>query len=66
MSLSGCEKNQITQSKGNNMQPAIKARTKVNGVNVDELFGTIDAVKKTPVIAKFKFHAKNEWKGGSD
>jgi len=64
MSLNGCEKNQITQSKGNNMQPAIKAQTKVNGVNVDELFGTIDAVKKTPVIAKFKFHAKNEWKGG--
>ena len=46
------------------MQPAIKAQTKVNGVNVDELFETIDAVKKTPVIAKFKFHAKNEWKGG--
>jgi hypothetical protein len=24
-----------------------------NGVNVDELFNTIDAVKKAPVIAKF-------------
>ena len=36
----------------------------VNGVNVDELFGTIDAVKKAPVIAKFKFKADNQWMGG--
>ncbi len=36
----------------------------VNGVNVDELFRTIDAVKKTPVIAKFKFRASNKWIGG--
>jgi uncharacterized OsmC-like protein len=36
----------------------------VNGVNVDELFGTIDAVKKAPVIAKFKFRADNQWMGG--
>lgn len=36
----------------------------VNGVNVDELFGTIDAVKKAPVIAKFKFRAGNQWIGG--
>ncbi len=32
-------------------------RNSVNGVNVNDLFGTIDAVKKTPVIAKFKFRA---------
>jgi hypothetical protein len=31
------------------------------GVNVDELWGTIDAVKKAPVIAKFKFRANNQW-----
>ena len=35
-----------------------------NGVNVDELFNTIDAVKKTPVIAKFRFRANNEWFDG--
>ena len=35
-----------------------------NGVNVDELFNTIDAVKKSPVIAKFKFRANNEWFDG--
>jgi uncharacterized OsmC-like protein len=33
----------------------------VNGVNVDELFKTIDAVKKAPVIATFKFRARNNW-----
>ena len=36
----------------------------VNGVKVDELFGTIDAVKKAPVIAKFKFRANNQWIDG--
>jgi uncharacterized OsmC-like protein len=33
----------------------------VNGVNVDELFKTIDAVRKAPVIATFKFRAGNQW-----
>lgn len=41
-----------------------KAQHTVNGVNVDELFGTIDAVKKAPVIAKFRFRAGNRWMGG--
>ncbi|MBM9604445.1 OsmC family protein [Desulfopila inferna] len=36
----------------------------VNGVNVEELFGTIDAVKKAPVIATFKFRASNQWQNG--
>ena len=37
----------------------------VNGVDVDKLFETINAVKNTPVIAKFKFRANNQWiKGG--
>jgi uncharacterized OsmC-like protein len=35
-----------------------------NGVNVDELFNTIDAVKNSPVIAKFKFRANNQWIDG--
>jgi uncharacterized OsmC-like protein len=33
----------------------------VNGVKVDELFGTIENIKKAPVIAKFKFRANNKW-----
>jgi len=36
----------------------------VNGVNVDELFGTISAVKNAPVIATFKFRADNTWIDG--
>ena len=37
----------------------------LNGVDVDQLFGTIDAVKDNPAIAKFKFRAGNKWiKGG--
>ncbi|MFZ0134482.1 MAG: OsmC family protein [Desulfobacterales bacterium] len=49
------------------MEPATKkmeTQNTVNGVNVDELFGTIDAVKKAPVIATFKFRANNEWIDG--
>jgi len=33
-------------------------------VNVEELFKTIDAVKATPGIAKFKFRIRNEWVDG--
>lgn len=47
---------QATKNKG--------ANSIVNGVNVDELFGTIDAVKKSPVIATFKFRAENQWIDG--
>lgn len=42
----------------------IESRHPVNGVDVDKLFGTIDAIKKTPVIATFKFHASNKWLDG--
>jgi uncharacterized OsmC-like protein len=37
----------------------------LNGVNVDQLLGTIDAVKNEPTMADFKFKAKTTWvKGG--
>jgi uncharacterized OsmC-like protein len=43
----------------------LKQMTKmVNGVKVDELYGTIDAVKKAPVIATFRFRAENQWQDG--
>lgn len=46
-------------------QTQMKNKTSVvNGVNVDELFGTINAVKAAPVIATFKFRAENQWMGG--
>jgi uncharacterized OsmC-like protein len=36
----------------------------LNGVNVDQLFGNIDAIKNAPVLGKFKFRAKNKWING--
>ena len=36
-----------------------------NGVNVDQLFGTLDAVKAQPELAKFQFRATNRWMGGA-
>ena len=46
-------------------QTQIKDKTSVvNGVDVDALFGTINAVKAAPVIAKFKFRAANQWMDG--
>jgi uncharacterized OsmC-like protein len=38
-----------------------KKSTTINGVNVEELFKTMDAVKKTAAIAKFRFRADNTW-----
>ena len=46
------------------MEAAILKRV-VNGVNVDELFSTIDLIKQKPEIAKFKFRATNKWVGGT-
>jgi uncharacterized OsmC-like protein len=37
--------------------------TTINGVNVDNLFATIDSIKATPAIAKFKFRVQNQWEG---
>jgi uncharacterized OsmC-like protein len=43
---------------------ATQAQTNLNGVNVDQLVGTINAIKENPGLARFKFRAKNEWIGG--
>ena len=37
----------------------------VNGVNVTQLFETIDSIKENPEIAKFNFRAQNKWNGGT-
>lgn len=37
----------------------------VNGVSVDNLFITIDGIRATPSIAKFKFRIRNQWGEGS-
>jgi uncharacterized OsmC-like protein len=38
--------------------------TIVNGVNVDQLLTTVNAVQQDPEIARFQFRAHNEWIGG--
>jgi uncharacterized OsmC-like protein len=37
----------------------------VNGVNISELFTTIEVIKGNPDIAKFKFRATNNWINGT-
>jgi len=36
-----------------------------NGVNIDQMFGTLDAIKANPSLATFKWRATNQWLGGS-
>ncbi len=36
-----------------------------NGVDTAQLFGTLDAVKAQPELAKFQFRVRNRWLGGS-
>lgn len=37
----------------------------LNGVNVTQLLDTIDSIKQSPDLAKFKFRAVNRWIGGT-
>lgn len=38
--------------------------TLVNGVNVDQLVATVNAIQQNPDLARFQFRAHNEWIGG--
>jgi uncharacterized OsmC-like protein len=38
--------------------------TQVNGVNVDQLVATVNAIKQNSELARFKFRAHNEWISG--
>ena len=40
------------------------ANRNINGVNIDQLFSTIDAIKENPGLAKFEFRANNRWING--
>jgi len=37
----------------------------VNGVNIDQLFSTLDLIKQNPEVARFKFRATNQWISGT-
>ena len=36
-----------------------------NGVDTDQLYGTLDAIKADPSIARFQFRARNRWIDGA-
>ena len=36
----------------------------LNGLNMDQMFETLDAIRKQPEIAKFQFRARNTWISG--
>jgi len=38
--------------------------TLVNGLNVDQLVATVNAIQQNPALAHFQFRAQNEWIGG--
>jgi len=44
----------------------MKTEKFVNGVNVEQLFDTIEAIKSDPELAKFKFRATNRWIDGTN
>ena len=41
-----------------------QTQTLVNGVNVDQLIGTINAIKENQDLARFEFRAETEWIDG--
>ena len=43
----------------------MKVATRVNGVAVDQLMETVEAVKANPQLAQFRFRARNRWIDGT-
>jgi uncharacterized OsmC-like protein len=46
------------------METAKEMKT-TNGINVTQLFDTIEVIKSNPDVSKFKFRATNRWAGGT-
>jgi len=47
------------------MEAAKQTVKTVNGVNVTQLFDTIDVIKQNSDVSKFKFRATNSWQAGT-
>lgn len=45
--------------------PQTATATVLNGVDVDDLVETIEAIENDPTLARFQFRAHTEWKGGA-
>jgi len=50
----------------NNAQTIKQQAVTLNGLNIDQLIQTIDAVKEEPSLAHFEFRAKNQWINGGE
>jgi uncharacterized OsmC-like protein len=42
----------------------VQITPRTNGVNVDQLVGTVNAIKENPDLARFQFRATNQWVDG--
>ncbi len=42
----------------------VQVATMTNGVDVEQLVGTVNAIKENPDLARFQFRARNEWIDG--
>lgn len=47
-------------------QAQVKQVVELNGLNTDQLYQTLDAIKEKPSLANFEFRAKNQWIGGGE
>jgi uncharacterized OsmC-like protein len=50
----------------NNTQTIEQQTVTLNGLNMEQLFQTIDAVKGEPSLAHFEFRVKNHWVNGGE
>ena len=55
--------NQIIKSQ-KETAPGVPSEKVVNGVDVEKLYETMEAIKQNPDIAKFNFRAQNRWISG--
>lgn len=47
-------------------QTAIKQTVELNGLDMDRLYQTLDAIKTDPSLARFEFRARNKWINGGE
>jgi uncharacterized OsmC-like protein len=47
-------------------QTQVKARMELNGLDIEAMTGTIQALKDDPALARFEFRARNRWISGGE
>ena len=47
-------------------QSQMQASVPLNGLDIEALFGTLDAIRKDPSLAEFEFRATNRWVSGGE